>query len=446
MHRALTTAAAIFLFAGCAGHEARVETALAALDAGQTDAAIGALDKELGVKAAEELPVLEGDNALLLLDRATLLQAEQRFDLSLRDFNAADKAIELLDLSRNAADSLGRYLFSDDVGPYRAPAFEKLLLNSFNMVNYLGRGDLSGARVESRRLAVMQKFLKDSGDTTSLVGLGSWLAGFTFEKSGNRPEALRYYEDALKYQRYQSLVDPLRVLTRGEPTSKAIDELVAGAGALEPAAQTGEAELVVLVGYGRVPPKLPARIPIGLALTMVGMSMSREDSALGASLAARGLVTWVNFPRLGPARGSYSVPELTIDDRPATLEPALDVEKEVRSEWDKNEGTVVLAAVTRTITRLAASVAVEAGTNALAKDKSGLLGLFAGLATSAALTAADTPDTRSWVTLPSNVAIARLRLAPGPHTVVVRARGMGRSYRINATAGQWSLVAMQALR
>jgi tetratricopeptide (TPR) repeat protein len=439
-------AATLLCLVGCAGHEARVETALAALDAGRNDAAVAALNAELGVDSAKQLPNLKGDAPLLLLDRATLLQAQQLFELSQRDFEAADKSIEVLDLSRNASHELGKYLFSDDTGPYRAPAFEKLLINSFNMMNYLARGDLSGARVEARRLAVMQRYLEESGATTSLVGIGSYLAGFAFEQSGDRAEALRYYEEALRFTRYQSLVDPLRVLTQGKPTSKAIDEVVAGAGPLEPPSTNGEAEIVVVVGYGRVPPKLPTRIPIGLALTMVAMHMSPADSRLATDLAAKGLVTWVNFPRLGTGKGDYSIPELVVDDKPAAMELAVDVEQQVRAEWEKNEGTVILAAVTRTITRLAAGVAVQAGTNALAKDDSGVLGLLAGLATSAALTAADTPDTRSWVTLPSNVAVARLRVPAGKHTIVVRARGMARSFRIDSRPGGWSLIAMHALR
>ncbi len=400
---------------GCPGHEARVETALAALDAGQNDAAIASLDEELGVASPNELPKLSGDAALLLLDRASLQQAAQRFDLSARDFGAADKGIEVLDLSKNASQDLGRYLFSDDVGPYRSPAFEKLLINSLNMVNYLARGDLDGARVEARRFTVMQKYLKDSGSSAAVAGFGSWLAGFVFEKSGNQPEADRYYgETAIAH-----------------PTA---------------APDTEQGELVVVIGYGRVPPKLPERIPIGLALTLVAVNMSPADSRLAADLAAKGLVTWVNFPRLGRARGTYESPRLAIDGRPADFAAVVDVESEVRAEWDKNEGTVILAAVTRTITRLVAGTAVQAGANALSGDKSGIFGLFAGLATSAALTAADTPDTRSWVTLPAGVAVARLSLPPGSHRVHLEARGQARDATVEARPGSWTLVSLDALR
>ncbi len=76
----------------------------------------------------------------------------------------------------------------------------------------------------------------------------------------------------------------------------------------------------------------------------------------------------------------------------------------------------------------------------------GLAGLVAGLATTATLAILDTPDTRSWVTLPSNVAVARLRLPPGPHKVVIRARGRERGYNVNVRANDWSFISMTSLR
>jgi tetratricopeptide (TPR) repeat protein len=435
---------------GCSGHEARVRAAHQALDRGEPELAVAELNGELQVKSEKKLPKdLEGDNALLLLDRATVLQSIDRYGLSARDFGAADKAIEMLDLSSNAADDLGRYLFSDDVGRYRAPPFEKLLINSFNMMNYLAQGDLSGARVEARRLAVMQKYLSERDTSTSLLGLGSYLAGYTFERSGDRDEALLYYDEALSYQRYDSLRDPLRALTGGRPSRKRIDELVAGR-SLPPVQQTGESELVVVVGYGRVPPKEPVRIPIGLALTLVSDAISPHDRAKANELAAKGLVTWINFPRLGKARGRYGIPELWVDDQPQPLEEAVNIESEVRREWEENEGTVILAAITRMIARIIAGEAVQAGTTAAAGGKdskgAGILGLLAGLATSATMAAADTPDTRSWATLPARVAIARLRLRPGRRRVRVYARGRTRSYDVDLKPGGWSFIVMSSLR
>src|SRR5262249_36439572 len=134
---ALCTALTLVGAPACAGHESRTRTALEALDRGAPDQALVALDEELDVKRPDDLPSLGGDNALLVLDRGSVLQSMDRFKLSARDIGAADKAIDVLDLSRSAAADIGKYLFSDDVGPYKAPAYEKLLINTVNLVNYL---------------------------------------------------------------------------------------------------------------------------------------------------------------------------------------------------------------------------------------------------------------------------------------------------------------------
>ena len=437
--------ALVGLLTGCAGHEVRVDAALDALDRGAPDQAVAALNEEMEVKSTSELPAdLEGDNALLLLERATVLQSMDRYADSARDFGAADKAIEVLDLSAGAADDIGRYLFSDDVGRYRAPAFEKLMINTLNAMNYLARRDLSGARVEARRLGVMQRYYADKGDPTALLGLGSYLAGFAFEKSGQRDEALNHYDDALKFASYRTLRDPLRVLTKGEAKTPAIDRLIAGAGGLPSVAETGQAELVVVVGYGRVPRKEPVRIPIGLALTLVSGSLSPHDTARANELAAKGLVTWVNFPRLGKSRGRHSIPQLSVDGRPVGLEHALDIETEVRKEGECNEGTIILAAITRLLARAAAGELTQAATGAAADND--IIGLLAGLATTATLAAVDTPDTRSWTTLPANVAIARLRVRPGSHRVRVSARGITKDYRIDVRPRDWAFITVTALR
>jgi hypothetical protein len=74
------------------------------------------------------------------------------------------------------------------------------------------------------------------------------------------------------------------------------------------------------------------------------------------------------------------------------------------------------------------------------------LAFLASLGTQATLMALDTPDTRSWETLPARVAIGRVRLAPGRHTVIAAARGATRTQAIDVKSGGFAAVSLQTLR
>jgi uncharacterized protein len=440
---------------GCAGHAERTRDIRTALDVGNPRGALALINEELEVDRAEQLPEdVGGDNTLLLLDRAMVLQVLDQPKLSSRDLEIADKQIETLDLSRNAADDIGKYLFSDDVGPYKAPAYEKLMINTVNMMNYLARGDLNGARIEARRLAVMQKFIADHQDPAeSLLGPGSYLAGFTVEKSGRPQEALRYYDEALKYGRYPSLEEPVRRLAgmasyRSPRIRGILGEALPSAGAPPPAASPPApvappapelADLLVIVNFGRVPAKISRRIPIGLALTYASGAISPHNASRANALAAQGLVTWVNFPELGKPRGQYDQPEFALNGQWQPLEGALAVDLEARRAWEKAKGTVVAAAITRMLAR------VVAGETARQASGGGWAGLLVSLGLQATLTAADTPDTRGWNTLPARIAFGRMRLRPGTHTVLLGARSVRKSQRVALRPGGFAVVNLTVL-
>jgi hypothetical protein len=459
--------------AGCAGHAERTKEARSALDAGHPKRALALLNEELGVKKAEELPQnVGGDATLLILDRAMVLQQLDRYDLSSRDLRIADKQIEVLDLSKNAGAALGRYLFSDDAGPYRAPAYEKLMINTMNMVNYLVQGDLNGARVEARRLSVMQQYIESHEDPgASLLGPGSILAGFTFEKSGRAQEALRYYDEALKYGRYRHLVEPVkRLAARASYRSPRIREILgeaepdkpkpptpAPAPSPEPELEPDKAEvepkpaepapdpekemaeLLVIVSFGRVPAKKAKRVPIGLALTYASGALSPGDRGRANALAAQGLVTWVNYPELGRPRGQYDIPEFALDGKWQTLDGVLAVDREAQRAWEKAKGAVIASAITRMIARVVAGEAVRRGSGG------GALGLILGLGTQATLVAADTPDTRSWSTLPARIAFGRVWVEPGRHVVILGGRSLRKRQEITVRPGGWAVVDLTVL-
>jgi hypothetical protein len=438
---ALALAGALALASGCAGHAERTKGARSALDVRNPRAALEQLNEELDVDSEKELPDdLEGDQVLLLLDRSLVLQQLDNYALSSRDLETADKQIEVLDFSRGTGSDIAKYLFSDDSGPYPAPPYEKLLINTMNMMNYLARGDLNGARVEARRFATMQKFIDGhESHGEALSGPGSYLAGFTFEKSGEAGEALRFYDEALQQGSFQSLRDPLQRLTLvNSYRTPRITELI---GANPPAHDEADksGEVLVVVNYGRVPAKIAKRVPIGLALTIASSYISPNDASKANYLAAQGLVTWVNYPTLGKPRGEYGVPELWVDDQQRGLEGILAVDIEAERAWERVEGAIVASAITRMITR------IVAGETTRQVSGGGVVGALLSLGTQATMTAVDTPDTRSWATLPARIAFGRVRLPPGRHTIRVRARGVEKRQTIDLRESGFAVIPLTVL-
>lgn len=426
---------------GCADHASQTLKARSALDAGNAEQAVQLLNKELGVERVEDVPPkLESEQVLLLLDRAMVLAELERYKMASRDLEVADKQLEILDFKRGTQDEIAKFLFSDQSGPYRAPAYEKLLVNTVNMQCYLARGDLSGARIEARRLSVLEKFFHDTGDAgETLMGPGDYLAGFIFEKSGQVDEALRYYDSALALGSYPSLADPVRRLyARSSYRSARLEKLVAdSSSSVESDDQSGE--ILVIVNYGRVPAKVAERVPIGLALTYASGIISPYDQARANKLAAQGLVTWVNFPSLGKPQGQYDKARFGVDGVRAQLDSALAVDSAAIKAWESVQGKVVASAITRTITRVLAGQAVQKATG------DGLTGFLLSLGTQATMTAADTPDTRSWATLPARITIGRVRAAPGRHTIDLVARGEHRQLTVNLEPGGWTAAVMTVL-
>jgi hypothetical protein len=431
---------------GCASHSERTAPVRSALDMGDPHSAMALLDQEMDVKTESELPKdMDSDNALFVLDRGSIQQSIAAFDASKHDYEAADKAIDMLDLAHDAKDTIGTYVFSGSSGKYQAPPYEKLLVNTLDMVNYLEQKDLNGARVEARRLAVMQKYVHDDlGESDNAVlGLGGFLAGFTFEQSDQVDEALRWYDQALPFTGFTSLTGPVRaLLPKGQYRSPRLKQLEGADAPPPPAQDDGQGDLVFVVGYGRVPHKIAHRIPIGLALTMMSGALSPGDVAAANRIAAQGLVTWINYPTLGPERGGYTVPACMLDGHYVQLEEAVNVTDQVRVEWKKIEGKIILSAITRMISRFA----IGSVAGAVTGQKNGLVGLLVSLGAQATLTALDTPDTRSWETLPARVAIARVRVPAGKHTVHIDARGVRRDVTVVVDKGGWSVVSLMALR
>ena len=118
---------------------------------GKPESAVTELNDRLDVETAEQIPRnLKKDRVLWVLERATLLQALGEYELSARDMMAVDQRLLWLDLDGEKSADLAKYLYSASATPYRAPTYERMLLNTLNMINFLALGDNQKAKVEAR--------------------------------------------------------------------------------------------------------------------------------------------------------------------------------------------------------------------------------------------------------------------------------------------------------
>jgi len=195
----------------------------------------------------------------------------------------------------------------------------------------------------------------------------------------------------------------------------------------------------VVLNFGRVPAKEAVRLPIGLALTYCADILSPTDVSRANELAAQGLVTWINYPALGEPRGTWGIPTLRVGRDWQPIEGLVAVDQEAYRAWEAVKGSVVASAITRMLARAAAGQVLRHST------KDDTLGILLSLGTQAALTIADTPDTRSWSTLPARVAVARAELPPGRYRLVTRVRDWEAWHEVTLAPGGWAVVNVTAL-
>ncbi|MSP71632.1 MAG: hypothetical protein EXR76_05535 [Myxococcales bacterium] len=443
---------------GCGGYASTSEAFRKSLTAGRPDTALVAVNKAMEVKETKDVPTSGADATLLLLERATILQAMGQYETSSRDYQLADKDLEVIDYTSDTAGDIGKYLYSDDAQQYRAPPHEKLLVNTMNLINYLVRGDLQGAKVEARRFLVNQKYFEDSEDSAirkrAMVGLSSYLAGVAFEAAGDGQEAMRFYGDCMEAGGAPTLDDAVRRLAARTGADDArLKEMIGDPPTLptlpEDDAQRGE--LLVIVQSGMSPYRYAERLPIGAAVVAAsspgpGARLSSEDQRQANVFAAKGIVKWVNFSRIKKSSKSAAASVDVSIEGQGSLNGGvgLDVEARVIEVFEAVEGGLIAAAIIRLIARAVAGEVTNAVVNKA--SGSGGLGLLAGLVLEGAMTAADTPDTRSWVTLPGRYHLSRARLTAGKHTVRVRLGAVVRSAPVEIRPGGFVVLNFSDLR
>jgi len=462
------------LSAGCSTYSGAVRDARNDVVEGSPDRGVEKLNKVLEVSEAHQIPKeLEGENTLYVLERATLQQALGNYKLAARDMMLADQRLDWLDIAAQGKAKIGKYMFSGSSVRYRAPPYERFLLNSLNTVNFLAIRDWEGAKVEARRFTILEQFFVDEKNKDVLpgsVGFGNYLGAVAFEAAGDYREAARRYVKAWHYgvrtERLRQRVVALCKMTGYKP-SELVDlgedssELDAAVASAKPPSfeqyrkKFVDGELVMIVQTGLVPYKVPKRWSLLEALAYSrntgayagAVALSSSESERARELAASGALKFVNFPQLTeeglpPARSV----SLRVDGDSTSPGARVNIERQVEHAWKQISGALMAAAISRMITRAVAGAAAREAVQSSDAEGSGLLGIFAQAAVEGGMAAADRPDTRSWSLLPANIRIRRTHLSPGTHEVEASVNGRTQSKSVEVAKSGPTIVNFSKLR
>ncbi|GMQ90551.1 MAG: hypothetical protein BMS9Abin10_0945 [Gammaproteobacteria bacterium] len=340
------------------------------------------------------------DQVLYLLNKAMLLRMQGQLAASSDTFEQAKQRIDKL-YGVSVSEQIGSVIINDRTRQYVGEEFEQVLVNVYEALNYLELEQPDAARVEALQIDLkLREFSKKIAKKKYTEdAFARYLAGMIYEGQGEWSDALIEYRNAYEaYGEYQkeygvavprSLKRSLLRLSERVGLSAEMERYEAefDIDRGEIAEARGEqGELIYVLSNGLAPVKRENAIFVlaPQAATMVKVSLPYYESRVTSAVTAR----------------------IKVDGKVVPMEEVEDVSAiAIRSLKSK-----MPAIRARAIARASIKGAVAYQLKRQDQWLLGLLAEFGGLATERA-------DTRSWVTLPSNIFLARIPLAPGAYKV-----------------------------
>ena len=389
------------------------------------------------------------DKLLFMMERGRLDQLAGDTDASLADYAEAIAAYHASDdravISASHTLALGAAMISNDNSiPYEGEPYERIFLHQFQALNYVAKGDITGALVEVRRANSLQeeareahqKLLdeaKSDADKKSVKVDASkyqsyfaplddaanrvkdsfqnaytfYTSGLLYEAAGKPDDAYIDYKRALEIFPDNAFVqqDVLRLaqaLGRNQDVS-ALSTRVK----LLPPPPAGSGAVVVLYEEGLAPAKQAVTVPIPWPYVWFTISFPIYQDA------------WAAGPPLRIANGAQTLDSAPIVDVQALASRAL-------------KDNLYPMLVRQTL-RAYAKHEVQEQMQRQGGDLLGFIGMAYNLISEQA-------DLRSWLTLPHSAQIARIMLPAGNQPLTLKTPYTQTTMTVPVTSGRITLV------
>ena len=370
------------VLSGCATFSDQFKPVEKQLVKGQYPAALEALEKIKGP---------DRDQVLYHMNRGMILRMDGQYEASNAAFEEAKKIAEPLQ-AVSITEQAGAVSVNDTMRSYAGEDFELVFLHAYKALNYLELNEPDSARIEAMQIDVRMQEIKDNYFHED--GFARYLMGMIFEALEEEDDALIAYRHA--YEAYKNLQDKFRVPV---PVSLKKDLL----------------RLTYKLGFDNEHDKLRAEFS--------DVKWSKEDSHKG-----KGELIVLFNNNLAPkkrekviqsvASGKFvriALPYYISRPLRATHMTVNSGNHEVKGEMVENLDAIAKSTLQDQIpmitARTIARAVVKNQTASKVGDKNPLVGLLLNILGAAS----ESADTRSWVTLPHNIHLARLSLEPGEY-------------------------------
>lgn len=365
------------------------------------------------VEKAKESSYGRKNQVLYYLDLGAVQHDAGKFKESDESLDKAERRMEEL-YTKSVSKAAGTLLLNDNTTEYAGERFERAMVNAYRALNYVFLSDLENALVEVRKLS---RLLQEYADT------------YNGKKTAYKDDAFAQFLASLLYED-DGRPDDARI---AREKSRAAYKLYASAyglpaPSLEPVGEKNGGELVFLHYNGVAPRKVSKSFSVAWRDAAIALDASQDDEAEAAKAknAIRGGLLGksitVSYPDYVQDPFQIAASAVEAAGVTAQTELAQDLSAIARKDLAERQAVIRTRAIARATIKyvLAKAVSDQVSKKYGKNSWQHLLAQAGSAATSAATEGA---DTRAWGTLPAQFRVARLRLPPGTHEVVVKYMG-----------------------
>lgn len=376
------------LCSGCASFSSKRWPVVQAVSEGRYDEALGRLEK------------LERGNLMDLMDRGTIYYYQRRFKEADQFFDQAENRIDDL-FARSVSRDVATFLVNDLTQAYSGEHFERVWVNIMRAFGFIGLGNLESALVEIRKIdRKLQVYADEFSGSIKFrnPAFAHYLSGLLHEAGGEINDAHVSYRKALKaYQQnaaWYGVAVPNSLKRDILFTSARLgffDELKKYQTAFMPEVKnprlSQQHEMVVIVLSGRIAHKEERYWAI--------------DSAMGPILK-------VAYPEF--VETPFQIKKVIVHTAAGDVSSSLveDVSALAEATLSDRLDLIYARASARALAR--AGAAAAAGVAVAKKTEDEALGALTAWFANALLSQTERADTRSWLTLPGRVLMARFSM------------------------------------